>query len=50
VLNEEGYNYGINIPINPQSFAAGKPWILAFRGKKQYISILSGTNFIAKGI
>jgi hypothetical protein len=30
--------------------AAGKPWISDFRGKKQNISILSGSNFIAKEI
>jgi hypothetical protein len=32
------------------NFAAGKPWISAFRAKKQNISILSGLNFIARGI
>jgi hypothetical protein len=33
-----------------KNFVAGKPWGSARRGKKQNKSILSGSNFIAKGI
>jgi hypothetical protein len=50
VLNEEGYSYGIDRPINLQLLHVGKPWISAFKGKKTNISILFGSNFIAKGI
>jgi hypothetical protein len=30
--------------------AAGKPWISAFRDKKQNMSISSRSNFIARGV
>jgi hypothetical protein len=36
----------------PTGFGAGKPWILAFKGKKtvRFISILSRLNLLARGI
>jgi hypothetical protein len=34
--------------LSVYNFAIGKAWISAFRGKKQNVSITSGSNFIAR--